>query len=374
MRPNFWLSLTVGLCFATGCSRQQSAADSAPQKTSSTAAQTASGSGGRQKLADDAVLIRYGTNEFTMGEAKKLAGLRVKMMQMSMPKGQDVKPNDALLARILAAVPFGFPRDCAVREFAEANGIKAGKREIDLMRSRAMQSAKQGFLSWPSFARKLTETERKTLNERIQIEALTESVRQWHAKNKPAKVTNEELAQFRSRQRSYNKMAAATNDFTFAQATNIWRDIQGGRLAFEDAVQRYSNAESDSETGEWGDFAWEYFKDEPVLRSAIEKLDPGQISPPVEGDNGLMIIRLDDKRTEGNGETVYTLSRVFFHLPEFYPELDDATFAKEIREARQNRLFNDFVTELSKKKSATYPNGEQIFENAKRTASQPALF
>ena len=367
----YLLTCTAVIMLAFGCSREQSneTVDSGKESRSRGVAQ----SKGRRTLADEAVLIRHGTNEFTMGEAKKLIALRVKLLQLSLPKGQDIKSNDAFAARVLAAVPYGFPRDCAVKEFAAENGIKAGKEEINQMRQRAMQGAKQGFLSWSAFARKLTDAERKTLNERIQMEALTECVRQWHAKNRPAAVSDSEMAQYRRRQRDYNKRAAATNDWTFAHATNVWREIQGG-LAFEDAVQRYSTAEGDSDAGEWGDFPLNYFKDDPALRAVVSELDPGQITPPIEGDNGLMILRLDDKRVEADGETVLTLSRVFFHLPEFYPELDDATFAAQIREARQNRYFTDFVTDLSKKSLTTYPNGEEIFEDAKRTAAQPALF
>ena len=195
MNSRFWLCVALGLSLASGCSRQQSPNAASPQKESAKAerSRTSLGREKNQKPADDAVLIRCGTNEFTMGEAKKIADLRVRMMQMSLPKGQNIKPNDAILARVLAAVPYGFPRDCAVADFAATNGIAVGKEVMELMRSRAKQGAKQGFLSWPAFSRKLGKEDRATLDGRIQTEALMESVRRWHAENRPATVTKEEL-------------------------------------------------------------------------------------------------------------------------------------------------------------------------------------
>ena len=376
IKSKFLLPLVVPLMLVAGCSREQPEKNAASTSDVRADGRTAKSKprAARANLADDAVLIRCGTNALTKAEADRLIDLRVKMVQLSLPKGQNLQLRDALGARVLAAVPVGFPRDCAVREFAAANGIAAGRNEIDLMRARAMKSAKQDFSSWPSFVRKLTADERATLDERIRIEALTESVRMWHAANRPAKVTDEEIARLRQRQRNYNQMAAATNDFTFAQATNVWRAIENGELPFGDAVRKYSTDETDTDDGIWGDFALDYFNDSPVLAKTLSRMESGNISPPVEGDNGLMILRVDDKQVESDGRAVYSLSRIFFHLPEFYPELDDAAFAKEIREARQNRLFNEFIADLATKNPPTYPSGERIFEDAKRTAAQPALF
>lgn len=374
MRNIVLLTFALSLVLATGCSRDDAAPRAPSEATAQTRASKAKRPVSASKLPDEAVIIRCGTNALTMAAANRMIDLRVKMVQLSLSKGQNLQLRDALAARVLVAVPVGFPRDCAVREFAAANGIEAGKQEIELMRRRAMQSAKQGFSSWPSFVRKLSADERATLDERIRIEALAESVRLWHAANRPAQVTDEEIARFRQRQRNYNRMAAATNDFTFAQATNVWRALEKGALAFDEAVKKYSTDESDADDGVWGDFALDYFNDNPALAAQIAQLEPGKISPPVEGDNGLMILRLDDRQTESGGRAIYSLSRIFFHLPEFYPELDDATFAKEIRDARQNRLFNEFVGELAAKNPPTYPSGEKIFDDAKRTAAQPALF
>lgn len=376
IKSKFLLPVVVPLMIVAGCSREQPETNAASTSDvrAEDRAEKAKPRAGRANLSDDAVLIRCGTNTLTRAEANQMIDLRVKMAQLSLPKGQNLQLRDALAARVLAAVPYGFPRDCAIREFAATNGIAAGRNEIELMRSRAMKSAKQDFSSWPSFVRKLSANERATLNERIQIEALTESVRVWHAANRPAKVTDEEIARFRQRQRNYNKMAAATNDFTFAQATNVWQALERGELAFGEAVRKYSTDEANTDDGVWGDFAQDYFNDNPVLAETLSRMEPGNISPPVEGDNGLMILRVDDKQVESDGRAVYSLSRIFFHLPEFYPELDDAAFAKEIREARQNRLFNEFIADLATKNPPTYPSGEKIFEDAKRTAAQPALF
>jgi len=366
-------SLVLALVFLSGCSPKAGEGETKGHTTEQKkAAGGKSRFGRKQPLGDAAVLIRCGTNEFTMGDASKLIDLRVKMYRISSPNGQKITRNEAIEARVLSSVPYGFPRDCALREFAVANSISVGAEDVKLMQKQAKRSANQEFLSWKAFLKKFTDSERRTLENRVAVEAVGEAVRKWHAANKPAKVTAEELARYRKRQRDYNSRAAATNALVYVAATNVWRKIQGKSLSFEEAVSKFSTEEGKSDNGEWGDFQLDYFKDEPLVRAAIEALQPGQFTPPLESDNGLAIIRLDNRQQQDGG-AVYSLSRIFFHLPEFYPELDDATFAAQIREARQNRLFNDFVTELARKLKVVYPNGEKIFEEANRTASQPAL-
>lgn len=357
----------------TGCSRQEEKQKAEIGNSQTNKSARVQGKSWKlSSLSNESVLMRCGTNELTKGEMDRVIDLRVKMLQMSVQNGQKIKRSEAFESRMLAALPVVFPRECAIADFAATNGIDVGDGELKLMRSRAMQGAKQRFITWTAFLKKFTKQERELLEERVRIEALQECVRKWHVKNKPAKLSDEEIARFRKRQREYNDMAAATNRLVFANATNVWKSLKAG-LAFDEAVRSSSTLEDNSENGEWGDFQLDYFKDEPEVRSAIEALDVGGFTLPIESDNGLAIIRLDNKHTE-NGMIVYSLSRIFFHLPEFYPELDDAEFAKELREARQDRLFNEFLTELAKKLPVTYPNGEKIFEEANRIASQPALF
>lgn len=378
MNSHFQLATAALLCISlvSGCGREQTVV-SEPQETKAPAKNAArieaASPFNPDEYGDDAVLVRHGVREFTMGEARELAHLRAALARISSPNiSAEAKLEESYLPRILASIPYGFPRDCAIAAFAEENGIAATDGDVETMRKNAMQGAGQDFISWGAFERKLSAEERKTLDDRVKIEALTEAVRRWHAANNPAQVTDEELAEFRRRQKEYNAMAAATNDLTFAQATNVWNEIMGG-LAFEDAANKYSTDENETEDGEWGDFRLDFFNDEPELKALVATLRPGDITPPVEGDNGLMILRLDDKREEG-GQAQYSLSRVFFHLPEFYPELDDETFAKEIRAARQNRVFEEFIGELTKKLPVTYPAGERIFDEAQRTAAQPVMF
>lgn len=364
--------MLAGLLIATGCT-EETAEDASPVKRD-TAPKAPAIPGNWQKYSDDTTILRCGTNEFTLGEAKILAKLHASLARLSTPSiSKEAKLEESFIPRVLASIPHGFTRDCSIVAFAAEKGIAATDADIEQMQKNAMRSAKQDFISWPGFMRKLPKECQGALNKRVEIEALTEAVRKWHVVNMPAPVSEEELVKFRQHQREYNRIAAMTNDLTFAQATNVWQQIKNG-LAFEEAVDRYSTDENDTENGEWGDFNLEFFDDTPAIQALLPKLVPGDITEPIEGDNGLMIMRLDDVRDEGDGKAIYSVSRIFFHLPEFYPELDDETFAKEIREARQKRTFGDFVDDLTKKQNVTYPIGEFIFEDAKRTSAQPVMF
>lgn len=368
------VALSMVLLHGCGKGKGNEAENSKRQDAARQEAGADAASRGPRILGDDAVLIRCGTNEFTMGEAKDFARLRASLARLSISgANRAMKLEEAFLPRVIAALPLAFPTECAIAEFARENAIAAGKEDMELMRRRAQRNAKQEFVSWGAFLRKLPKENRSVMEERVHAEALQEAVRKWHERNKPISVSDEQIAGFRRRQRDYNARAAATNDFTFALATNVWREIEAG-LPFEEAVEKYSTDEEESAGGEWGDFALDYFGDTPDLQRMIVALEPGQMTPPVEGDNGLMIVRLDDIQNDANGAPVYSLSRIFFHLPEFYPELDDEAFAKEIRRTGQEKAFYDFVRELAGKQKIVYPEGEAVFEDAKRTAAQPVMF
>ena len=367
---NKLVCLVFILIFWSGCSREASMSKFAASESSEQKKLVVKTS---NKLAETSVLIQWGTNQLTVADVNRMVDLRAKMISLSMPTDKSITRDEALVAQTLAAAPYWYPREQALAMFAVTNGIAVEDALVSKMRKRSMLSAKNQFTSWLNFLKKFTEEERQTLEKRIAIESTAEAVRIWHEKNYPCSLSADEIAKYRTRQRAYNERAAATNALIFAQATNICRQLASG-LSFEAAVNQYSTDEGEAEGGEWGDFNIDDFKDEPQLKAVVASLKPGDISEPVEGDGGLMIVKLNDYVKDVNGETRLSLSRIFLHLPEFYPELDDQAFAAELKTARQNRMFTEFVKRLVDVSPPIFPNGDSMFEDARKAAENPIIF
>ena len=91
----------------------------------------------------------------------------------------------------------------------------------------------------------------------------------------------------------YNARAEATNAVVFARATNVWQKIVGKEITFEDAAKAYSEDAYLAYGCEWGLFTREQLSDEAEVLKLLPTLKVGDVTPPVESDGGLAILRMD---------------------------------------------------------------------------------
>lgn len=81
-----------------------------------------------------------------------------------------------------------------------------------------------------------------------------------------------------------------------ARLLELRSEILAGKITFEEAVQKYSKDEATASKG--GDLGW-FQLDQfqiPSFKEAVLKLNPGEISEPVNTRFGYHLIRLDDRR------------------------------------------------------------------------------
>lgn len=139
-----------------------------------------------------------------------------------------------------------------------------------------------------------------------------------------------------------NETAAKTNALVFARARSVYNQIKSGKLLFEEAVEDYSEAEETEDGGVWNEFLISELKDEAELIARLPTMSPGDITPPIENDNGLSIMKLvsigEYRKGDAAPEPTYRLARVFFRLPLFMEvptreELEKAILDKRRGEA-----------------------------------------
>lgn len=161
-----------------------------------------------------------------------------------------------------------------------------------------------------------------------------------------------------------NRDAQATNDLVFARATNVWKKIVAKTMTFEQAATNYTEDVEFAEDGcEWGTFSLDQIQDDPEVLALLPKLKVGDVTPPVESDNGLAILRLDPSDDPKH----YTFSRIFFRLPMFFEVETPKTAEASVRGFEAEKRIAEAFDALKGELKIEYPNGTNLFDkDAKR--------
>ncbi len=363
---NWWkVMMAMAICSAfLGCSKSEPAKKNADKGSGSPLLAT---------IKDGDVMVKVGTNGFTKADFTRLVALKKQSLNMAVRDQLKRDLNGAAVElQILATYPSKVSVDGVIRDYAASNGIAATPKQVEEMRSTFQKSCKKPFVSWNTFAKGFTGDARIELDSEIARMALLTAVRERHFKDHPVTVTDAETADCEKWIARYNERAAQTNAVIWANASNIWHQIVENKISFEDAANKYNQDESEPENGEWAAFTLDGFNDEPELKKRIEGMKVGEITPPIEGDNGMMILKLVEiERQENGGEPRYVLARIFFRLPEFYETVATAELKKEMFKTKSNKQFVKFVEGLVKAANVEIVCDKKVFEEAKQALKFP---
>ena len=180
-------------------------------------------------------------------------------------------------------------------------------------------------------------------------------------------VVTEPMVQKRLKEiADYNARAEATNAVVFARATNVWQKIVGKEITFEDAAKAYSEDAYLAYGCEWGLFTREQLSDEAEVLKLLPTLKVGDVTPPVESDGGLAILRMDASDDPDN----VAFSRVFFRLPMFYTQETPAEARTALKEELSRELISETLKDVASKLKIEYPDGTNVFSSAALTPTE----
>ena len=333
-------------------------------------------------LPSNAVLVVVGSNSLTKAEFSKLVDLREKAVQLSVPQGQKRNVNRmAIESPMLSSVTNIYISQTLIEEFARTNNITVSVADLNKARASFKKSCKKDFQRWDVFIKRFSNEERTLIDERAQVESLCSNVKKWYLEKHPVTVTTQEVVTCQKRLENYQSRAFATNAVIWAHASNVWKKVQSG-ANFEMLANRYTEDENEPEDGEWGQFLLSDFAEEKHLYDLVSRMKPGMITPPIEGDNGLMILKLisineedakNDKGVVNPLKVRYEFSRIFFRLPEFYETASFDEIFTTLKDLKERRSFNKFVNELRSTVTISFPSGTSIFEQARRMSNMPMM-
>lgn len=186
-------------------------------------------------------------------------------------------------------------------------------------------------------------------------------------KARPIVVTDEDVQKRIQSIKDYNARAVATNAVVWAKATNVWNEVMANTNQFEELAKKYSEDEYISSGCEWGMFTRDLLSDEVALGVYLPTMKVGDITPPIESDGGLAIVRMDESDDPKN----LSFSRIFFRLPMFYDEETADEARQNLIETRTKDEIGETLKEYAAKLKVEYPDGTNVLARVKGPIVSP---
>ena len=187
-----------------------------------------------------------------------------------------------------------------------------------------------------------------------------------------AEVNDGLVAAFQKSIDEDNAGTMRTNEMKRAQMLEWKRDLLANKVTFEDLAKKYNEDDyaNDDEPGYWGEFERGEFEDKRV-QSAVFNLRVGEISDPVEDDDGYHLIKLISvKAPERNekGRIIQDEIRKLMHiyvkkLPLLIRDANDILKA-DLKRQMQVQAINRYLDDL-KTNGVTrieFPHGKSLFQ------------
>lgn len=327
------------LVFLSGCGKD----DSASSASSSTG-------GVQARPGDDTPIVKVGSHVLTRGEMMRRVAMMGALQKYRYPK-VTAEQAGKYRERLTKSYPQAYVQEKVLEDYAAKEKITVSKELISEFEASAFKRLKtKKDKSYADVRKKLGEHGGE-LDAQVRAEALRKAVRLHFLELWPTNIPDSYVEDQLKRFKTYNQSATLTNALVYAKATNVWEQLKKG-AKFEDLAAKYSDIGDERESkGEWGTLDRRQLNEDPEILKWSMKLKVGEFSPPIEGDNGLMIMRLDS-RDEAASE--FGVSRIFFQLPEFLKPAPNEDIKKAAYEKYARELFERKFAELEKAANPEY--------------------
>lgn len=304
---------------------------------------------------DDAV-VKVNEKVLTKRDICKMTEMNI---ALRLHKKPDIASNQLSKIRVKAykVYPNEFVKNVLLEQYAATNGIEVGEKTLKAFERRAFMVLRaKGDKSYDDLL-KIEGIDSSLVDSRIRFEALEYEIKKKLKENKPLILdpgwADKKIKSFHD----YNARVTLTNELVFARATNVWNQLkQGGE--FKSLAAKYTEIPAErKDNGMWGELDNDFLKGDHALLAEIKKLKPGQFTPPVEGDNGLMIARLDGFTEDG----LYILSRIFFQLPMFIEIPTKEELIESAHIEHVEKKYKDLLKILKENAIIEFPSGQKLF-------------
>lgn len=301
-------------------------------------------------LKSKQAVITVNGRVLTRGELLSRAEMMLKLRQLQDPS-MKVSAQGKVKKELVRTYPKFFAEQMIWASYADDQKVQVDNKTLERIRSRAVRSVyRDKKMKYGAFRAKFGSLA-PVLDEHVRMMAVTFAAKKRVCELNPTNIPPNYASNIVQQIKVYNSSIAQTNAMIYARATNCWQKLTAG-ADFVDMVSEYSDLEQErNDNGEWGTLDLQQLEPDEALHSFVKTHAPGDISPPLEGDNGLMILRID-----GRKDVECKLSRIYFQLPMFVQERTVEQVLKHERDLHDNKTIAAKYREL--KKAATIVKGE----------------
>lgn len=254
-----------------------------------------------------------------------------------------------------------FKLDVVVQDYADLKRIMVDEKAVSRVQQKLLKRN-------PNFDK----GHLRTLKRLIHEELLAKAVRKSFEESCVVRVPEREVVRRAELIAKISESGSRSNVCQRVRATNCWERIRSGALTFEDACREFDETKNPNEGGVWGEYALDAFGDEETeLKSRLPAMNVGDVTPPLPGDNGLVIVKLLGTGTSSENKGVavpaktYRLARIFFHLYETWPAPSLDELREDLKRIELNDRWSAFVSHLLSKTSFSYGRDGQALKDWK---------
>lgn len=301
---------------------------------------------------DSKVVASVNGHSLTIGELEARA-VNIATLSCHRAQKKGAKSLEKRFEKITSIFRKGYPKiwveDRVLEDYAAKNGLVVSPSRLKQFQSGALRNFGVKGEKYVDLLA-LEGLNVGYWEDQVRAEALRHIVEQHWAKlyptNLPPTFADDMIAKMEAR----NRAMTVTNALVYAKATNVWEKLKAG-ADFVKMVKEFSEIKEEvADDGEWTIVDDKFLSDDPKLLRTLRAMKPGEFSPPVEGDNGLMIARLDRYEPDDG----MAVSRIFFHLPLFLTPAPKDEIVKAALTKYAKALFKEKLSELVSAAKATY--------------------
>ena len=309
---------------------------------------------GGTNVVCDAVVVSVNGHKLMESELRAKVAMMIAVRRLSgkEAKGEQYKQVKRTLRK---SYPKVYVQQRILADYAASEKVEVSKETLKKCREQAISGIKGVKRGYKGVLAKLGR-HAAAFDDHVRGEALSLEVRKHileaNATNFPPEYVRQKCADVKA----YNARMALTNAVIYARATNVWEQLKAG-ADFQEMVEKYTEIKYEiADKGEWGTLGLQQMEQDPELAKCALSLKPGEFSPPIEADNGLMIARLDRKdAVKGD----YTFSRIYFRLPLMIEEADEKEMLKLLKKEHDARVLQKTLKELESAAKIEYFNRKQ---------------
>ena len=339
-----WHILALLALALAGCSdNSQPVVQPAAEKSATNGVDKATG----EKPVRSRVVISVNGRELQSTNLNERVEMLVKVSTIANPR-MTLGDMPKLRGRLRASLPKMFVREVVFDEFARSEKLNVDKAAVEKAKKNLLSSF-GGRMTYDGLRRKMGPLS-AALDDFVRVQATDIAVCQHILEKNPLNLPPNYAAEQIKRIKAYNAEMALTNAAVYARATNAWEKLKSGE-DFKQVARQFSEVPREAkEGGDWGTLGLQQLEPDEALAAWAQKLPPGGFSPPIEGDNGLMILKVDSKKGDD-----YKLSRIYFRLPMFQELVGEKELVQMKRQQHEQMVLGREIAALVKAAKVVKP-------------------